>query len=110
MLPDGLVMLGAVVDVVPIYRSVMDAAGSAELRARLDAGDVDLVTFTSASGVEAFVVAVGEAAARRAPAASIGPITSEAARRAGLDVIVEAEQSTMAGLVSAIARKLRAPE
>jgi len=110
VLPDGLVMLGAVVDVVPIYRSVMDAAGSAELRARLDAGDVDLVTFTSASGVEAFVVAVGEAAARRAPAASIGPITSEAARRAGLDVIVEAEQSTMAGLVSAIARKLRAPE
>ena len=40
--------------------------------------------------------------ARRAPAASIGPVTSQAARAAGLDVVVEATESTIAGLVNAI--------
>jgi len=49
------------------------------------------------------VTAVGVDAARRAPAASIGPITSVEARAAGLDVVVEATESTMAGLVETIA-------
>jgi uroporphyrinogen III methyltransferase/synthase len=40
--------------------------------------------------------------AREAPAASIGPVTTQAARAAGLDVVVEASESTIPGLVSAI--------
>ncbi len=63
----------------------------------------DLVTFTSASSVTNFVDAVGRDLARRAPAASIGPVTSQAARAAGLDVVVEAGESTIAGLVNAVA-------
>ena len=74
-----------------------------ELRgAGLAVGEVDLVTLTSASAVSGFVDAVGADAARGASAASIGPITSEAARAAGLDVAIEAEESTMDGLVDAI--------
>jgi uroporphyrinogen III methyltransferase / synthase len=103
VLQDGLEELGAVVDHVVAYRSVHDGEGAAELRRRLLDGDADLVTFTSASSVNAFVAAVGVDAATRVPAASIGPITSVEARTAGLDVVVEAAESTMAGLVESIA-------
>ena len=107
VLPRGLSALGAVVDAVPVYRSAPDADGSAALRARLETGGVDLVTFTSASGVNAFVFAVGPEAARRAPAACIGPATAAAARAAGLDVAIEADPSTIAGLVECVVRHAR---
>ncbi|MGH2897876.1 MAG: uroporphyrinogen-III synthase, partial [Solirubrobacteraceae bacterium] len=98
---DGLDELGAVVDRVVLYRSAPDGDGASELRDRLTAGEIDLVTFTSASSVNAFVDAVGEAAASRAPAATIGPITTAAAKARGLTVAAEAAQSTIAGLVDA---------
>lgn len=103
-LEEGLAELGAVVDRVETYRSAPDGDGAAQLRAELMDGTIDLATFTSASSVIAFVAAVGDDAATRAPAASIGPITSEAARAAGLDVVIEAEKSTIPGLVDAIER------
>lgn len=103
VLQDGLEELGATVERITLYRSVTDGEGAAELRERLLKGEADLVTFTSASSVKAFVAAVGDDAARRIGAASIGPITTEAARNAGLEVIVEASRSTIDGLVDAIA-------
>ena len=103
VLPNGLIGLGARVDVVPIYRSVPDAAGRDAIRAfAAGAGNRHLATFTSASAVRAFVEAVGEEAARRVGVASIGPATSSAAREAGLEVKVEAAQSTIPALVEAI--------
>ncbi len=102
VLPAGLTQLGASVDIVPVYRTVTDGAGADELRERLQRREVDLLTFTSASSVNAFVAAVGDEAARRAPAASIGPVTFEAAGAAGLPVLVEAVESTIPGLVAAI--------
>ena len=101
-LEQGLGELGALVDRVELYRSVPDGRGAAELRERLVAGDADLVTFTSASSVTNFIAAVGLDAAARVSAASIGPITTRAARDAGLDVAIEASQSTIGGLVDAI--------
>jgi uroporphyrinogen III methyltransferase / synthase len=101
-LPEGLAELGAVVERVHLYRSVADGEGAAEIRARLLSGDVDLVTFTSASAVKSFVAAVGSDAANRAPCASIGPITSDAARAEGITVSIEAAQSTIPGLVDSI--------
>ena len=103
VLPEGLTAMGAEVDVIPLYRSITDGKGSAKLAKRIDAGQVDLITFTSASGVRAFVDAVGSENARRVPAASIGPQTSEALRDAGIEINVEATESTIEGLVSAIA-------
>jgi uroporphyrinogen III methyltransferase/synthase len=102
VLPEGLAAMGADVDVVPAYRSVPDAEGAAVLRAALERGAVDLVTFTSASAVRGYVEAAGAALAARAPAASIGPVTSAAARAAGIDVEREAGESTIAGLVRAV--------
>lgn len=104
VLPDGLADLGATVDRVELYRSAPDGEGATELRARLLGDGADLVTFTSASSVNAFVDAVGLEAAKIAPAASIGPITTTAAASAGLSVAIEATESTISGLVDAIIR------
>jgi uroporphyrinogen III methyltransferase/synthase len=103
VLPAALREMGAVVDLVFAYRSVADGEGAAALRARLEAGDVDLVTFTSASAVTAFAAAVGRDAARAAPSAVIGPVTASAARALGIDVVIEAAEATVQGLADAIA-------
>ncbi len=97
----GLESLGAKVDRVALYSSVPDGAGAAALRERLLAGEADAVTYTSASSVNAFVDAVGADAAARAPAVSIGPVTTAAAKARGLEVAAEASMSTIAGLADA---------
>jgi uroporphyrinogen-III synthase len=85
--------------------AIQDTRGIAEhvdkTRA-LETGKVDLVTFTSASTVRGYVEAVGEDLARRAPAASIGPITTEAITAAGIELACETKESTIGGLVDAI--------
>jgi uroporphyrinogen III methyltransferase/synthase len=101
VLPDGLTELGASVNRVHLYRSVPNVEGAAELKQRIASG-VDLVTFTSASSVSAFADAVGRDAAAGVQGASIGPITAAAARAIGVDIVVEARDSTIPGLVNAI--------
>lgn len=102
VLPRGLAELGAAVERIAIYRSVPDGEGAGEARRMLERGGIDLVTFTSPSTVQGFVDAVGADAARRASAATIGPVTSQAARDAGIDVAIEAGESTIEGLVTAV--------
>jgi uroporphyrinogen-III synthase len=105
-LPEGLRAVGAVVDVVPVYRTVAALAGpdSAALAAELLAGRIDVVTFTSSSTVHHFVQAVGAGTARsgRFGAAVIGPVTAATARHYGLPVKIEAAEFTTAGLVDAL--------
>jgi uroporphyrinogen III methyltransferase/synthase len=100
-LPEGLRARGASVEVLRVYRTLPDSAGLALLRAALEEG-VDVVTFTSSSGVRALLGAVAKAALRGIAVASIGPITSEAARASGLRVAIEATEHTIPGLVAAI--------
>jgi uroporphyrinogen III methyltransferase/synthase len=102
VLPEGLRALGATVDVIHVYRSVADGTDSEAVRQAIVAGEIDLVTFTSASTVRGYVDAVGPALAGRVAAASIGPITSEAARSCGLEVAIEAGEATIGALVDAI--------
>lgn len=102
VLQEGLDDLGARVERITLYRSVIDGEGAQELREQLLCGEADLVTFTSASSVKAFVEAVGADAAAKVHGASIGPVTTEAATDAGINVVVEAGRSTMDGLVESI--------
>ncbi|MDB4884677.1 MAG: uroporphyrinogen-III C-methyltransferase / uroporphyrinogen-III synthase [Gemmatimonadetes bacterium] len=108
VLPDGLRALGATVDVVRAYRSVSDGAGADSLRAALEAGTVDAVTFASASAVAGFLEAVGPELARRAPAVSIGPITSDAVRAAGIALLAESAEASVAALARTTADALTA--
>jgi uroporphyrinogen III methyltransferase / synthase len=101
VLPDSLRELGAEVVEVAAYTTVQDGADAEGVAARLRDGGVDLVTFTAASTVHNFVDLVGTELGG-ARVASIGPITSAAARERGLEVAVEAEAYTIPGLVEAI--------
>jgi uroporphyrinogen-III synthase len=101
VLPQGLGGLGCTVDVVNVYRSASDGAGASELRAALSDGRVDAVTFASASAVRGFVEAVGAELAKRAPAVSIGPLTSDAIRAAELTLAAEATDATIPALAAA---------
>lgn len=104
VLPDTLWRMGArEVVVAPAYRTIRpDAAEAERIVTLLDAGAIDLAAFTSPSTVDNFVAIAGAAAARRAKAAAIGPITAATAREHGLEVAVEAKQYTISGLTDAI--------
>lgn len=105
-LPEGLRAHGAVVDVVPVYRTVRAAGDGGALAAEVLAGRIDIVTFTSSSTVRSFVELVGPEAAGsgRFAVAVIGPVTAATARAAGLPVTVEATEFTVPGLVAALVR------
>jgi uroporphyrinogen III methyltransferase/synthase len=109
VLPEGLRgALDCTVDVVRAYRTVSDGAGAEGLRAALESGAVDAVTFASASAVRGFIDAVGEQLARRAPAVSIGPVTSEAVRAAGISLAAESSEATIPALVTTVVASLSA--
>jgi uroporphyrinogen III methyltransferase / synthase len=102
VLPDGLETLGAEVVVLQAYRSIRDGDGAERLSRAIETGKVDLVTFTSASSVRAYIDSVGDELAQRVPAASIGPQTSESLRENGIEVRYEAKESTIDGLIAAV--------
>jgi uroporphyrinogen III methyltransferase/synthase len=104
LLPTGLREMGVEVRIIEAYRSIPDGLGAQTLARAIESGNVDLATFTSASAVRGYIEAVGEDLALKVPAASIGPQTSAALTEAGIEVKVEAEESTIDGLVTAVLR------
>ncbi len=102
VVPVGLAERGWSVEVVAAYRTV--AAVVSDERRQAVAG-ADAVCFTSSSTVEHFVAALGVEAVPPV-VATIGPVTSDTARRLGLSVSVEAAEHTAAGLAAALADHL----
>jgi len=104
VLPEGLSARGYVVDVLAVYRTIPVVAAPADV-ARVRAGEVDAVTFTSSSTVSNFAGVVGPLDA--VPhIISIGPVTSETARKCGYPVDAEADPHTIDGLVEALLARL----
>ncbi|HYH80211.1 MAG TPA: bifunctional uroporphyrinogen-III C-methyltransferase/uroporphyrinogen-III synthase, partial [Longimicrobium sp.] len=103
VLADGLRARGAEVSEVVAYRTEPDGTGADEVRRRLAAGEVDLLTFTAGSTARNFASLVG-ADTGSAKVASIGPVTSQALRELGMRVDVEAEEATIDGLLRAVRR------
>jgi uroporphyrinogen III methyltransferase / synthase len=101
VLPEGLRARGAEVVEVAAYRTVPDGAGAEGLRARLAAGEVDVVTFTAGSTARSFAALLGTDVGG-AKVASIGPVTSAVLRELGLPVDIEAKEYTVPGIVAAI--------
>src|SRR5215203_1568908 len=112
ILPEKLREAGAEVAVPPAYEPVPSSEGGDELARRLEAGEIDCVTFTASSTVENFIRALGEKEAGRlllrARVACIGPVTADTARGHDIRVHAEATEYTIKGLVSAVANLLAA--
>jgi uroporphyrinogen III methyltransferase/synthase len=103
LVPKELTRLGAQVDVVEAYRTVIPESARRRASEIFGAGkQADWVTFTSSSTVVNFVKTAGLWALAGTRVASIGPVTSETAQKLGIHVDVEAEEHTMEGLVEAI--------
>ncbi len=103
LVPSELARLGARVEVVETYRTVMPEDAPAR------AGEIfggehkpNWITFTNSSRVKNFLEAAGRQALEGVRVASIGPVTSATARRLGIEVAVEGSQFTIDGLVEAI--------
>jgi len=116
ILPGMLRDVGAQVEVLPVYDTVVpDAPAQTEaLVAALRAGEVDAITFSSSSTaknlVEMLDRAVGEEGRRGlladAKLVSIGPVTSDTLRGLGLQVSAEADPYTIPGLIAATSAAL----
>jgi uroporphyrinogen-III synthase len=102
-LEDALAAKGWSPERVDAYRTVFPRTLPAEARRALAAGEVDAVTFTSASTVRGFVGAL-EAVAGTPKVVCIGPVTAKEARAHGLTVHAVADPHTTDGLVAALER------
>jgi uroporphyrinogen-III synthase len=92
---------------VDAYRTRMPRSLPAQARTALRRGEVDAITFTSASTVRGFVRAMGVVTGSPKVVA-IGPVTAREAREHGLHVHAVASPHTIEGLVAAVERVLRA--
>lgn len=119
VIPRELRKLGAQVDVVEAYETVVPLSSRQRLRAALASQSrrPDWITFTSSSTVRNFVALLDQSRGRvgrvhtgTVPGrqlkgvrlASIGPVTSSTLRALGLAVDVEAAEYTIPGLIKAI--------
>jgi uroporphyrinogen-III synthase len=109
VIPDELRRLGATVDVVDAYRTVIPQE-SAERAKEVFSGITlpDAVTFTSSSTVTNFLRLLSGAGipdlSRSVRAVSIGPITSATLREHGWEPAIEAEPHDVDGLVRSVVR------
>lgn len=106
-LPEGLGRLGATVERIVAYRTVLTPPDPADLRRALVAGTVRVATFTSPSTVRGFLegadTATVDLVRRRLAAAAIGTTTAGALEAADWPAVV-AEEASLEGLVEAAAR------
>lgn len=101
-LVDGLRVRGWDVHAVVAYRTVVSPLPASQLIA---ARHADAIAFTSGSTVEGWVAAAGPGALPPV-VVSIGPVTSAAADRLGIDVDCTADPHTLDGLVDALVTAL----
>lgn len=108
LLPEELRARGAVVDVIPVYRTEVPRESIDGWKQLLLDRQIDMVTFTSSSTVRNFIELLGgEASARllvqSVAVACIGPITAQTAREAGFSVAIMPGENTVPALVEAMA-------
>jgi uroporphyrinogen-III synthase len=111
VIPRELRRMGAQVNVVEAYETVLPHSSKRQLQSLMSDPDrrPNVVTFTSSSTVKNFVRLLGglecppNIVFDQVQFASIGPITSATLREFGLPVHIETQEYTIPGLVRAIA-------
>lgn len=111
VLPNELRRLGARIDVVEAYRTVLPTTDRGAIEARLQRREIDLVTFTSSSTVSHFAALFSTKDLSKilegVDIACIGPITAETASRFNLTTQIMPEAYTIPALVEAIVNHYR---
>jgi uroporphyrinogen-III synthase len=107
VIPEELRAAGAEVDVIEAYETVVPEKSRAQLKSLMknSARRPHVVTFTSSSTVKNFSELLGKSRPgqfKNVQFASIGPVTSAAARELQMPVAIEAREFTMGGLIRAI--------
>lgn len=102
VIPEALMAMGASVDVAETYRNSVPAEAADLVRNYLAGLRANWITFTSGSTVRNWLALAGSESLEGLRVATIGPATSEIARKHGIDVGVEADPHTIAGLVDAV--------
>lgn len=105
ILPEQLRAKGAIVDVVPAYRTIQPNHRNEDLLSRLQENSIDVITFTSSSTVTNFIDLIGKenlALLKDVKLACIGPVTQKTAEDNGLAVHILPTQYTVEALANAI--------
>ena len=108
ILPKGLRKMGAKVNVVETYRTVKPKGGTKRLKELFLKKKIDAITFTSSSTVNHFVELLRKEDLKKLlkgiTIASIGPVTTQTAKKSGIRVRIQPGQYTIPGLTRAIAK------
>ena len=108
-LPKALEELGAIVDDIPIYKTIPETEDLNGAATSLAEGGADWITFTSASTVEHFHTRFDlPNLLKKYPQAklvSIGPETSKAIRALGLEPAMEAKDHSIEGVVQGLTKR-----
>ncbi len=113
VIPTSLRELGAKVDVVEVYETVLPESSRKQLEEILSVSPKPYaITFTSSSTAKNFVDLIGEEKAHSSlldgvKLVSIGPVTSDTLRELGLRVDAEAPEYTIPGLLEALVESTR---
>lgn len=114
ILPETLRGAGAQVTVAPVYQNCPARCDTEILRAELEKGEVNMITFTSSSTVRNFFALLdveNQAELTKLLAgvkiAAIGPITGKTVTDSGLKVDVQPAQHTIPGMIEAIVNYYR---
>lgn len=103
VIPKELRSIGALVDEIVIYKTVIPETGNPELvRSLLTNGKIDVITFFSPSSVRNFMEMNGVDTLKHVLIAVIGTTTAEATKEVGLEANIVAKQQTAESLVQRI--------
>ncbi|MEX2324986.1 MAG: uroporphyrinogen-III synthase [Nitriliruptoraceae bacterium] len=86
---------------VTAYRTKAPSQLPTDVLSALERGDIDLLAFGSSSTVRNFVQLTQDVS-WRGQVVSIGPVTSQTCRDAGIDVVAEASPHDLDGLIAAL--------
>ena len=104
-LPKVLEKLGAIVDDIPVYKTVPETEDITGSVLMFNETGADWITFTSSSTVENFNARFGIVKSLEQNGMkpiSIGPETSKTLRNLGVEPAIEASTHTISGMVAAL--------
>jgi uroporphyrinogen III methyltransferase/synthase len=103
---DGLAKIGAKVQQLTAYRTATATKSTSRAKQMLLRGEIDVITFTSASTVNSLLSILGQRweVIKQAKLACIGPNTAAALADKGLKADIVATEHTVSGLVTALER------